>query len=417
MASKPIPMTPEEARNAILSGSCPENAAVDGELMLSVAPHLKALPKGLRVRGSLTLMKCHGLRRLPEGLAADDICVLSCAAFEGFHDACTDFGLPGGLAFIDCPSLTRFPARLEAGGDLVLRHCPEAWSWPDGPGRRPGRLRVGGYAHIEHCAGLSGLPTDTQVDGELAVRDCDRLRSLPAGLAAGSLTLKRCAALAQLLPIGGRSLRLPGDLSLEACPALTGFPGEVSVGGAFRMANCPRAWAEGPGLAGAPDSLVVGGTAEIVGCAGLSGLPRRMAIGKSLDILECHGLRHLGWEEEQACERTAGEACRIVGCDGLRSVDGLSFRGRGRVEIHRCPVLETLGSGVRPQFQIAVVDCLRFATAPEGVALSGQMFVHGCPSFRQSPRVTGGGMLTLSGSTPGAAQAGAAEGAKPAPSP
>ncbi len=409
MAKGSTEVTAGEARNAIHEGRCPEGAEVWGDLDLLDASWLVRLPKGLKVKGSLRITGCHRLEWLPEGLEADCLQVSNCASLRGFADW-RRFRTPGDLTFLGCPLLHAFPERLEVGGNLLMQACHRAWSRWTG---MPASLDVAGLATFEDCAGLELLPADTRVGRRLKASGCDHLQRLPERLSAGELAVVDCAAFAGFhMDMDGpdQAFHVDGDLDFADCSGLRVFPMEISVGGDFRMRNCPRAWHRERGTH-PPATLRVRGSALIDACSGLTALPERIEVGETLSLSACHGLEALRLPPEPGRgSLEVGRCVDIDSCHGLRRIDDIGFRDVGRLEVLHCDLLEAIGFPAGTLSKARVMDCPALSELTGRISLEGDLTLHDCPLLVQAVAVEGGGRVVRSGSTP-------AQPAAPAPRP
>ena len=77
-------------------------------------------------------------------------------------------------------------------GNLYLRGCTSLTSLPEG-------LTVGGNLYLRGCTSLTSLPEGLTVGGNLDLSDCTSLTSLPEGLTVGGqLDLRGCTGLISL---------------------------------------------------------------------------------------------------------------------------------------------------------------------------------------------------------------------------
>ncbi len=265
MAQSRIRMGPTAARKAILDGTWPPGAVVEGDLRLDREPGLAELPDGLAVEGELRIDRCHRLARLPKRLAAQGVRITTCDAFQGLGPGEAAFCVPGDLNLIDCPALAHFPGELVVGGDLRMGECPRAWSDPSRSGQgAPERLIVGGSVAIEECAGLAGLPHEIDVGGDLNVARCPKLVAVGGGpgarIAVGEgrmVHIERCNGLWLVASIewrGGGTLRITDCAALERiadgvlpqwsltvhnCHSLTRLPSRLVLDGDLVAHDCP----------------------------------------------------------------------------------------------------------------------------------------------------------------------------------
>jgi hypothetical protein len=139
-------------------------------------------------------------------------------------------------------------------------------------------------------AKLVELPEDLRIDSRLVLNDCRNLKSLPAGLTAGSISLRNCTSLTALpenistwfLDMTGcsRFEQWPkagtihnGSLILRNCINLTGLPPWIERLAHLDLAGCVA-------LRAIPDGLAVSSWVDIGG-TGVASLPPSMA-GASL---------------------------------------------------------------------------------------------------------------------------------------
>ena len=98
----------------------------------------------------------------------------------------------------------------------------------------------------------------------------------------GDLNLKGCIRLTSL-PTG---LKVGGNLWMEGCTRLTSLPTGLEVGGTLHLYGCTR-------LTSVPADLEVEGRLDLIGCTGLTSLPADLKVGEDLDLLDCAGLTSL----------------------------------------------------------------------------------------------------------------------------
>ncbi len=239
-----IELTEAEAREAILKGTCPEGAAVDGGLAFERKGALVELPEALRVRGTLRISGCDRIRRLPAGLDADAVLVEECPVLEGTDPSRgATLTVRRDLSFLNCPSLARFPDRLKVGGSLSMANCPQAWSQPAGrPGGPPEALRTGGDVTLHACAALRHLPDALRVGGSLIILECQSLEALQDGYPGGrwlfghAVVIRGCHNLRR---VGGLRHESAGELQVEHCAALEEIGSDVGPLRVLGLRNCP----------------------------------------------------------------------------------------------------------------------------------------------------------------------------------
>ncbi len=120
---------------------------------------------------------------------------------------------------------------------------------------------------------LTKLPGDFEVESSLILRDCKKLKQLPAGLTVGTLDLQGCSALESL----------PEDLdvwflNLRGCTALTSFPASAKIrNGALSISGCT-------GVDHLPSYLRKLSTLDISDCPQITELPPKLEIGLWIDV-------------------------------------------------------------------------------------------------------------------------------------
>jgi len=187
-------------------------------------------------------------------------------------------------------------------------------------GRAPHGLRVRGSLILSH---LRLLPPGLEVEGDLDLRCCERLRRVGDGLVvSGDLLLGGGASLPAWLssledrvgPLSHNRFiplhRLPDpcrvgrDLVLVNCHHLEHLPGELQVGGSVSLRGC-RA------LRRLPDSLCVERDLTLVRCDALAALPEGLVVRGSLHLERCLALT--GWPAKLTVE---GDLV-VTGCPRL----------------------------------------------------------------------------------------------------
>ena len=111
-----------------LRGKLPDNLVVNGDLLLDDNPQLVNLPRGLVVKGKLSLYKC-GVSSIPP-----------------------DIQVGGDLCLISCP-IKELPRNLKVGGSLELFHNRLISALPEG-------LIVGDILDVRGCTSLTTVPTN-----------------------------------------------------------------------------------------------------------------------------------------------------------------------------------------------------------------------------------------------------------------
>jgi len=269
-------------------------------------------------------------------------------------------------------------------------------------------------------------------DSSASVRNCRRLRRLPAGCVVGdTLTIEGCPRLEEIGgPLIVRSLiirdsgirRLPeglqvsGNLTLQGCPQLEVLPEGLHVAGKLRITGCPR-------LRGIPSGTRVGHSLSILGRTKLERLPEGLRLAGDLVLrrslaslpadLEVAGslvLLHLRDLTELPPLHIGGDLF-VRGCPRLtRLPDGLTVGGHldmrfsalrevGAIRVAKAldlsggRALETLPETLRLA-HLWLADCASLRSLPQDLVLHGQgrwpswsvLLLAGCESLRDWPR-------------------------------
>ncbi|MGE3671297.1 MAG: DUF6745 domain-containing protein [Polyangiaceae bacterium] len=120
---------------------------------------------------------------------------------------------------------------------------------------------------------LESLPSDLQVESRLILDNCQHLRSLPAGLEAGAISLRNCNSL-HALPEGLETW----FLDLSESKRFTQWPREASVhSGRVRLRNCID-------LQSLPSWFGTLATLDLAGCVGLTSVPDGIRVTGWIDI-------------------------------------------------------------------------------------------------------------------------------------
>ena len=154
-----------------------------------------------------------------------------------------------------------------------------------GPMHVSGRLDLTDYGHETlpaglHCyeldasgSALTSLPTDIQIDGRLVLDNCSALKTLPAGLTAGSISLRNCTSLCALPEnLSTWFLDLTGCARFETWPAHgTIHHGSLVLRNCIEVRSLPR-W--------------IGRLAQldVAGCIQLREIPDGIAVSSWVDI-------------------------------------------------------------------------------------------------------------------------------------
>ncbi|WP_337177334.1 hypothetical protein [Paludisphaera sp.] len=285
-------------------------------------------------------------------------------------------------------------------------YYPGSWDWlPPGwrelvillaSGRAPGGLSHAGKLSLAGLR-LRSLPSDLSVDGNLDLRQSQRLQRIGDGLTVGGrLEIGGAADLHALpwrstilkaspearrrfwsAPIFARPSRdgqcpieaLParlgvgGDLVLRACRRLATLPHDMDVGGSISLEGCSS-------LERLPDPFEVLGSLAIIGAPRLLDLPSSLTIGGSLCLVG------VGIASLPAGLRVGGDLT-LQGCARLdRLPDGLTVGGS--LILRACPVAR-LPDGLRVGRDL-VCDRLReLSGIPSGFSAPGRTLFDRCP--------------------------------------
>lgn len=224
----------------------PNNAEIDGDLILRRAPYLRELPAGFRVKG--------------------------------------------GIMIVDCPNLTHLPDNLDLHGDLILISCPKLESLP-------ANLKVHNLTVID--CGITALPTGLSVKGRVRLQRCRDLvdisvLSLAQERWMRTLILQECpkVVLPKWLSVRGTLIldklmheeihtqfrcRLLQFKNMSRLKAVT-TPFHVEELVTFR--NCPALRAL-PTQGGSIDQL------ELIDCTAITTLPSKFNVKWTIDLTGC----------------------------------------------------------------------------------------------------------------------------------
>jgi len=201
------------------------------------------------------------------------------------------------VALEDCEGITWLPDELHISGDLNLKGCT-------GLRNIPKRLHLGGNLTLEGCTALTELPVGLEINGNLNLQGCTNLIALPRGLKiAGTLNIEGCTSISTLpddMEITGdinakgctslstipEGFNAQGDLLLEECTNIRSLPHGLNIGKRLSLLNCSN-------LLSVPEDLVVRGSLNLKGCIRLTELPEELNPSKGLRLDGCTGLTKL----------------------------------------------------------------------------------------------------------------------------
>ncbi len=241
---------------------------------------------------------------------------------------------------------------------------------------------------------LRSLPSDLTVQGDLDLRQCQRLKTIGEGLNVWGDLL-----------IGGRRGEVlwwetflandpqPGVLQILSqdgqCP-LSELPAALRVEHDLRLCNCRR-------LERLPDDLRVGRSIRLEGCTALASLPDRLEVHGDLTISSAPSLTAL-----PAGLRVEG-SLRLIGVRVERLPDDLSVGGDlilecchrltslaenlevgGSLIVRRCPTVR-LPSTLRVGRDLKLHRLRDLAGLPEGLSIPGRLELVRCPSVQEIP--------------------------------
>lgn len=333
----------------------PEDLDVRGSILLDGCTALRRLPDPLRLRGSLSLRGCTSLADLPSLWLGGNLDIRGCASIKALRSAhrverdilAADSGLamlPAEMApcrtlnLRNCKGIRKLPPKLRVSGDLILSDCT-------GLGELPDRLQVGGDLKLNGCAALGRLPQGLHVAGSLDLTGCAKLVEIPSDLKVGDLV--RVTGCSSLRVLRG-DLNFGENLDLSGCSSLAGFEPvpfglkRIHIDGSEQLTALPKDLKADllivkncPALAQIPQKIEIAAM-HLINLPKLERLPAAALGGTSMLIIQdCHGLREL----------PPGMSLRhlqVSNCAGLRRIPS-DFKALGRVQISRCPALETLG--------------------------------------------------------------------------
>lgn len=281
---------------------------------------------------------------------------------------------PAGVQWNDSLCLAQMrvhslPANLTIQGDLDLRQCQRLRRIGDGL-KVAGDLRIGGRCAEPPgwaVALMSAAQTDAGVEsGFFRIGQGSQcpLRSLPEGL------------------------MVDGGLWLSQCNTLTRFPSDFRVAGSLHIHNCVA-------LTALPDPLTIEADLTIVGCRGLVALPDRLRVKGSLVLVGSH-IRQL------PPELYVGKDIVLERCDKLAVLpDGLHV-GRDLVLRHcrlhrlpnrlsldrhllvdRCPALTDTPSELAVGRNARFIHCAQLQRVPAPIRVGHSLYFRHCPELHE----------------------------------
>lgn len=214
-----------------------------------------------------------------------------------------------------------------------------------------GTLDFHGHGNRE----IRELPDNLVVPGDLILKKCKKLTSLPKGMVARSIDLSET-----------NITSLPADIvtyqgvNLFNCKKLVSLPDNLSIGSKLCLIDCSR-------LTTLPTGLPVNCDLQLRGCAGIRLLPQ--------DLTQCAGIitdwGYSGLEELPDGFISRSDILRLDGCENLRKLPpnmvvygnlDLSYSGieelpddlivSGRVNLKGCKRLTKLPKNLTVKFLI-----------------------------------------------------------------
>jgi hypothetical protein len=227
----------EQARNAILTGSAPENLWT-GTLKFEREPRLRALPRAVTAY-HISIIECPNFECLPENLWASSVTIQKCPAFRDIpasaaFDQLEVLDHSGNLRIANGASLgslglTRFSGNLDVGDLVHFKNLV----WPESPLESfPERIRVSGTVDLSGSRFLKHLPTSMTLN-TLILRRCQNLQNLPDRLDARLVDLSGCIRLrwqeSAFIEVS--------ELNLSDCVQIDSLPWWLTVNDAIDVAN------------------------------------------------------------------------------------------------------------------------------------------------------------------------------------
>ena len=283
---------------------------------------------------------------------------------------------------------------------------------------------------------LRYLPDNLSIQGDLDLRQCQRLRKLGANLKVEGnlyiggkapkpwwwerwqkeiattgepdhLSRDRYCPLSALPP----GMVIAKNLQIHDCDWLSELPGDLKVGGSLILAGCRR-------LKKLPDNLEIKGNMVLSGLKSLQALPQNIHVHKNLILMGVPiselpaGLRVEGGLYIQSCLRLSGlpdglkvrgnlviHRClfqqlaekmqiganlRIARCPHLTNTP-TELVVAGNVIISECNSLATITPGIEIGHDLLLLSCTSLTSLPDGLKVHGTLNLAGCSSLAQLP--------------------------------
>ncbi len=245
-------------------------------------------------------------------------------------------------------------------GDLKLRICTSLKSLPEG-------LHVGGILDLYNCESLTSLPKGLRVEKYLALEGCSKLQADKHEV---------------LLYLWGK---IKNDeiksLSLNKWPLEDGdMPDNLHIKEALDLSHCTS-------LTALPDNLQADSILNLRGCTSLFSLPKNFTMGGFLDLEDCTELMK---NKENALH------C-LWGGSNNRKMVGLSFLGwpledgdipdnlliTSFLNLANCTSLTTLPNNLCTVQSLSIEDCTSLTSLPDSLSVGGVL----CLSKNLTPQV------------------------------
>ena len=230
-------------------------------------------------------------------------------------------------------------------------------------GRKLEETRIDGSLILSRLC-LRYLPDNLSVQGDLDLRQCQRLQKLGRNL-----------QVTASLYIGGKAPKPPWWEQWQKDVAVSGEADHLS-----RDRHCP--------LPALPAGMVIGKNLQIHNCDWLSQIPDDLHLGESLIIVGCRRLKQLP------------DPLEIKGnliLSGLKSLQALPQN----IHVHQNMILmggaiAELPAGLRIDGDLHIQSCLRLRSLPQRLKLAGSLIINRCLFLRLPEAMQIGADLCIS---------------------
>jgi hypothetical protein len=325
-----ITLPANQAMRLLLRGEAPDHLVVEGDLPFYTTARLQSLPRGLHVRGALSLTRCGGVVALPPDLRVD-----------------------GNLKLSECANLQTLGAGLRVGKSLAIKNCPQLAALPSDV------VVHGKKAQIVNCQALQTWGAGWRINQELTVRECPQLAALPAGIMTEIIRVLECGI--TTLPPDLRA----NDVSIDTCAAFTGLSrleGAVSLS----VNNGPR-------FTQLPDGMTLD-RLTISDCAALVSLPPALTVHETLSLDNCNAL--------VTVPPLHTRGLRLQQCAALTALPDPLHLDNHLIVIE-CAALAALPTQLTTQ-HLGLNDCPLITALPAGLVLD-TLDVQGCRNLTALP--------------------------------